>query len=510
VVENKSMKLGESLADVTNYHLEGDRDLEITGLTYDSRRVRPGYLFVAIKGHSANGHDYVHSAVQRGAVAVVAEDFGEIQGPVAKVRVPNSRLALSKMAVQFFCRPFESVNLIGITGTNGKTTTSYILESILHVSGAKPGVVGTVNYRIGEKNRAAPVTTPESLDLMGLLKEMADEGATHVIMEVSSHALDQKRTADCPFRVAIFTNLSRDHLDYHKTMDAYFEAKSQLFCGLRRGRPEFEPTAVINMDDPRGNILSALTDAAVVTYGLGDTCQVRAESVVADKAGIRATLITPEGQRPIQSRLIGRHNIYNILAAAAAALSLGVSLGAVVEGVARLNVIPGRLEPVANPRNLSLVVDYSHTPDALLKALEALRPYAEERLITVFGCGGDRDKGKRHEMGLVAGTHSDLVFVTSDNPRSEDPQSIVKAIEKGVQESGLKRMSRPINGPKTRSGYVLEVDRRKAIRMAVAAAGEKDVVLIAGKGHEDYQILGTERRHFDDREEAALAAREDR
>jgi UDP-N-acetylmuramoyl-L-alanyl-D-glutamate--2,6-diaminopimelate ligase len=484
--------------------------LEITGLTYDSRRVRPGYLFVAIKGHSANGHDYVHSAVEQGAVAVVAEDFGEIQGPVAKIRVPNSRLALSKMAVQFYCRPFESVNLIGITGTNGKTTTSYILESILQVSGAKPGVVGTVNYRIGEKNRAAPVTTPESLDLMGLLKEMADEGATHVIMEVSSHALDQKRTADCPFRVAIFTNLSRDHLDYHKTMDAYFEAKSQLFCGLRRGRPEFEPTAVINMDDPRGNILSALTDAAVVTYGLGDTCQVRAESVVADKAGIRATLMTPEGQRPIQSRLIGRHNIYNILAAAAAALSLGVSLGAVVEGVARLNVIPGRLEPVANPRNLSLVVDYSHTPDALLKALEALRPYAEERLITVFGCGGDRDKGKRHEMGLVAGTHSDLVFVTSDNPRTEDPESIVKAIEKGVQESGLKRMLRPINGPKTRSGYVLEVDRRKAIRMAVAAAGEKDVVLIAGKGHEDYQILGTERRHFDDREEAALAAREDR
>jgi UDP-N-acetylmuramoyl-L-alanyl-D-glutamate--2,6-diaminopimelate ligase len=219
--------------------------------------------------------------------------------------------------------------------------------------------------------------------------------------------------------------------------------------------------------------------------------------------------MTPEGQRPIQSRLIGRHNIYNILAAAAAARSLNISLDAVVEGVARLKVIPGRLEPVPNPRNLSLVVDYSHTPDALLKALEALRPYAEERLITVFGCGGDRDKGKRHEMGLVAGTHSDLVFVTSDNPRSEDPQSIVKAIEKGVQESGLKRMSWPFNGPRTRSGYVLEVDRRKAIRMAVAAAGEKDVVLIAGKGHEDYQIVGTEKRHFDDREEAALAARED-
>jgi UDP-N-acetylmuramoyl-L-alanyl-D-glutamate--2,6-diaminopimelate ligase len=246
-----------------------------------------------------------------------------------------------------------------------------------------------------------------------------------------------------------------------------------------------------------------------LTYGLGDTCQVRAESIVADNTGIRATLITPEGQRPIETRLIGKHNIYNILASAAAALSLNISLDAVVKGVARLRVIPGRLELVPNRRNLALVVDYSHTPDALLKALEALRPYAEGRIITVFGCGGDRDKGKRHEMGLVAGRHSDLVFVTSDNPRSEDPQSIVKAIEKGVQESGLKRMPRPVNGHKIQTGYVLEEDRRKAIRMAVAAAGEKDVVLIAGKGHEDYQIVGTEKRHFDDREEAALAAHED-
>jgi UDP-N-acetylmuramoyl-L-alanyl-D-glutamate--2,6-diaminopimelate ligase len=503
------MKLSEILAGMRDYHLEGDRDLEVTGLTYDSRQVRPGYLFVAIKGHSANGHDYVQSAVERGAVGVVAEEFGDIQGKAAKIRVPDSRRALSKMAVQFYCRPFESVDLIGITGTNGKTTTSYILESILRVSGAKPGVVGTVNYRFGEKNRAAPVTTPESLDLMGLLKEMADEGATHVIMEISSHALDQRRTVDCPFRVAIFTNLSRDHLDYHKTMEAYFEAKSQLFCGLQKDRPGFEATAVINMDDPRGKILGALTDARVLTYGLGDTCQVRAESIVADKTGIRATLITPEGQRPIQTHLIGKHNIYNILASAAAALSLNISLDAVVKGVARLRVIPGRLELVPNPRNLALVVDYSHTPDALLKALEALKPYAEGRIITVFGCGGDRDKGKRHEMGLVAGRHSDLVFVTSDNPRTEDPQSIVRAIEKGVRESGLRRMPRPVKGHKLQSGYVLEVDRRKAIRMAVAAAGEKDVVLIAGKGHEDYQIVGTEKRHFDDREEAALAAHED-
>jgi UDP-N-acetylmuramoyl-L-alanyl-D-glutamate--2,6-diaminopimelate ligase len=502
------MKLVQILSEMTDYDLQGDRNSEIRGLAYDSRRVAPGYLFVAIKGHSANGHDYLQSAVDRGAVGLVAESFGTLKGRAAKIRVPDSRLALSKMAVAFYRRPFEGLNLIGVTGTNGKTTTSYLLESILQVSGVKPGVVGTVNYRFGGKNRAAPVTTPESLDLMGLLREMADGGATHVIMEVSSHALDQKRTVDCPFRIAIFTNLSRDHLDYHKNMEAYFEAKSQLFRGLRKGKPGFEPTAVINMDDPRGRSLSTLTDAAVLGYGLGDACPVRAETILADKTGIRATLITPAGRRDIRASLIGKHNIYNILAAAAAALSLNIPLDAVAEGIERLRTIPGRLELVPNRRNLTLVVDYSHTPDALLKALEALRPFAEDRLITVFGCGGDRDKGKRHEMGLVAGRHSDLVFVTSDNPRTEDPQSIVAAIEKGIQESGLKRMPWPDKGRNTVSGYVLEVDRRKAIRMAVAAAQERDIVLIAGKGHEDYQIVGTEKRPFDDREEAALAARE--
>jgi UDP-N-acetylmuramoyl-L-alanyl-D-glutamate--2,6-diaminopimelate ligase len=502
------MKLGQILEGMTDYDFEGDRDVEITGLTYDSRQVLPGYLFVAVRGHSANGHDYLQSAVERGAAGLVAEEFGDIKGKAAKVRVPDSRLALSKIAAQFYCRPFDAVSLIGITGTNGKTTTSYILESILTVSGAKPGVVGTVNYRFGEKNRAAPVTTPESLDLMCLLKEMADEGATHVIMEVSSHALDQKRTVDCPFRVAIFTNLSRDHLDYHETMEAYFEAKSQLFCRLQKRGPGFEPTAVINMDDPRGKALTSLTDAAVLTYGLHEACQVRAESMVADKRGIRATLITPAGRRDIRSCLIGKHNIYNILAAAAAALSLKISLDAVAEGIEGLRVIPGRLELVPNRRKLTLVVDYAHTPDALLKALEAVRPLAEGRLISVFGCGGDRDKGKRHEMGLVAGAHSDLVFVTSDNPRTEEPRSIVTAIEKGVLESGLRPVSWPVKGDEKKSGYVLEVDRRKAIRMAVAVAEERDVVLIAGKGHEDYQIVGTEKRHFDDREEVALAAHE--
>ncbi|MGD2126521.1 MAG: UDP-N-acetylmuramoyl-L-alanyl-D-glutamate--2,6-diaminopimelate ligase [Desulfobacteraceae bacterium] len=502
------MKLGQMLKGLTAYDLTGDPELEIKGLTYDSRQVKPGYLFVAIRGHSLDGHNYLQSAVEKGAVGVVAESFNDFHGNVNKVRVADSRVALSKLAVQFYSSPFDGVNLIGITGTNGKTTTSYILESILTVTGARPGVVGTVSYRFSGKDHPAPVTTPESLDLMRLLREMADGGVTDVIVEVSSHALAQKRILDCPFRVGIFTNLSRDHLDYHKSMEAYFEAKGQLFRGLGKGQPGYGASAVINMDDPKGAAVAALTRANVLTYGLGGRCHVRADSISVDRTGIRARLITPAGERAIRSALIGHYNIYNILAAAAAALSLNIDLDSVAQGIEGLKVVPGRLERVQNSRALTLVVDYAHTPDALLKALEALKPYVEGRLITVFGCGGDRDKGKRYEMGLVAGEHSDLVFITSDNPRTEDPLSIVIEIEKGTQKSGLRLMEWPSNNHPKRSGYFLEVNRRKAIRMAVSVADKTDVVLIAGKGHEDYQIVGTEKRPFDDREEAALAAYE--
>ena len=386
------MKLGQILAGMTDYDIEGDRDSEIMGLTYDSRQVRPGYLFVAIRGHSANGHDYLQSAVDRGAVVLVAEEFGDIKGSAAKIRVPDSRLALSKIAVQFYSRPFETLNLIGVTGTNGKTTTSYILESILSVAGARPGVVGTVNYRFGGKNRAAPVTTPESLDLMCLLKEMADEGATHVIVEVSSHALDQKRTVGCPFRVAIFTNLSRDHLDYHKTMEAYFEAKSQLFRGLQKGRPGFEPTAVINMDDPRGKILSTLTDAAVLTYGLDEASQVRAESILADKTGIRATLVTPAGQRGIQASLVGKHNIYNSMASGIIARILEINKESIRSSLSDFQNIEHRLEYVANIHGVEYINDSKATNvNSVWYALESMsRP--------VIWIAGGVDKGNDYTM----------------------------------------------------------------------------------------------------------------
>ena len=500
------MKLGRLLKGITVYDLIGNAEIEIEGLAYDSRQVKPGYLFVALKGHRMNGHDYLRDAARDGAVAMVAEEFQDLKGNAAMVRVPDSRDALSKLAIQFYDQPFKGINITGITGTNGKTTTSYLLESILYSAGARPGVIGTNNYRFLDRTHTAPVTTPESLDLMRLMREMADGGATDVIMEVSSHALDQKRAADCPFRTGIFTNFSRDHLDYHGTMEEYFKAKSLLFRGLRKTQAGHGTSAIINKDDPKGKALIALTEAEVVTYGIGPGCHVRAASVSSDRSGLKARLITPAGEKVIRSPLIGEINIYNILAASAAAISMNIDLDIVAKGIERLERVPGRLELVKNDRGLAVVVDYAHTPDALLKTLKAVRPFADGRLITVFGCGGDRDKGKRYEMGSIAGENSDLVFITSDNPRTEDPLSIILQIERGAKKTGLIQREWSRHENSTGSGYFIEVDRRKAIQGAVAMANERDLVLIAGKGHEDYQIIGKKRISFDDRKEAALAA----
>jgi UDP-N-acetylmuramoyl-L-alanyl-D-glutamate--2,6-diaminopimelate ligase len=499
------MKLGQILEGLSRFELRGDPALEITGMAYDSRQVRPGDLFVAIRGHHADGHGFIEKAIEKGAAAVAAEKFTGHEAKAATILVPDSRKALSKLALAFYANPFKNITAIGITGTSGKTTTTYLLESIVKASGGEPGVLGTVNYRYSDKKIPAPVTTPESLDLIRLSREMVDHGVTHIVMEVSSHALDQGRTEDCPFNVAVFTNLSRDHLDYHKTMDEYFAAKSRLFKELRVDPSGRKSSAVINLDDPRGKDLAAMTRATVLTYGLGKECQVNAEAVLMDGKGLRFRLRTPAGETVVRSSLIGDFNVYNILAAAGAGLALNLPLEAVVQGIEALKAIPGRLERVENRRGLTLVVDYSHKPDALLKAMTSLKPYVKGRLITVFGCGGDRDRGKRYDMGRLAGEHSDVAFITSDNPRSEDPLSIVKEIEKGMLDSGLKK-----GGGNTHPGrgYFLEVDRRRAIRKAVAMAEESDVVLIAGKGHEDYQVIGSERRPFSDQEEAARAASE--
>jgi UDP-N-acetylmuramoyl-L-alanyl-D-glutamate--2,6-diaminopimelate ligase len=487
--------------------LRGDLSLEIEGVAYDSRNIRPGHLFVAVKGHAQDGHAFLREAADRGAAALVAEAFPDMTADAAMIRVPDTRKALSDIAARFFDEPYRNLDIVGITGTNGKTSTSYLLESILRTAGGRPGVIGTISYRYGETSRPAPVTTPESLDLMAVLREMADQDVTCVVMEVSSHALEQGRVRGCPMRVVVFTNLSRDHLDYHAGMEAYFLAKSILFRPREGGGVPGEGPAVINLDDPRGAELVSLSGRPVRTYGLQRHCDVRAEIMSEDRTGLRARLQAPEGTIEIRSSLIGRINVYNMLAAAGAALSLGVGLDEVAAGIERVRSIPGRLERVENARGLSLLVDYAHTPDALEKALGTVRPLVDGRLITVFGCGGDRDRGKRPEMGGIAGRLSDLVVVTSDNPRTEDPLEIIAQVEKGVRASGLPSLRNGAADLEGR-GYTVEPDRRKAIRLAVKAATRADTVLIAGKGHEDYQVLGAERVHFDDREEAALAAGE--
>jgi UDP-N-acetylmuramoyl-L-alanyl-D-glutamate--2,6-diaminopimelate ligase len=489
-------------------------ELEIQGIAYDSRQVRPGFLFVALRGHAMDGHRFIQDAIQNGAIAVVGEHFHGLDRshgggtPVAMFQVENSRQALARIAAAFFNRPFEGMNLMGITGTNGKTTTSYVLESILMAAGAKPGVIGTINYRYSDRIWPAPVTTPESLELMQTLRTMADSGVSDVVMEVSSHALDQGRVEGCPFRVAIFTNLSRDHLDYHGSMEAYFEAKSLLFRGLKEKGAGARTRAVINTDDPAGRRLAGIADVPMMSYGLSEICDVRAEQVRSSRRGLAARLITPAGNIDLEAALIGSFNLYNILAASAAALCLEIGLEAISSGIARLRGVPGRLEVVRNKRMLMIVVDYAHTPDALLKALTATRSLAEGgRLITVFGCGGDRDKGKRREMGALAGEYSDSVVITSDNPRTEDPEVIIAQIIEGIRETGLKNLGSSFSVGADKTGYIVEPDREKAIKKAIEIADKHDIVLIAGKGHEDYQIIGKTKRHFDDREIASEAAR---
>ena len=497
------MHLNKLIGNIIIKHASGGRNVEIPHINYDSRKVGPGDLFVAIKGHAQDGHAFIGDAVSRGAAAVLSEVTPEVavqkltrkpnQMPVF-IQVSNSRKALSQLAVTFYQHPFRTMNLIGITGTNGKTTTSYLLESILMAAGRKPGVIGTVNHRISDLRRESSVTTPESLDLMKILREMADQSATDVVMEVSSHALDQGRVADCPFRTVLFTNISRDHLDYHQSMDDYFKAKSLLFTNLENSNPDRPVSAVINADDPRGADLLALTAAETMTYGLNNSCDVTAKDVTVSRKGLRARLISKKmGWIDIRSSLIGHFDIYNIMAAASAAITLGVNFKTIASGIESMKGVPGRMELVPNARSLAIVVDYAHTPDALEKALGAAKQITSGRILTVFGCGGDRDTGKRNEMGHVAGRNSHKVFITSDNPRSEDPAAIADEIERGVIASGKKN-------------YVVELERETAIKMAVETALKEDLILIAGKGHEDYQIIGKTRRAFDDRLVAAQAA----
>jgi len=483
----------------------GPPDVEVTGLTYRSQQVKPGWLFAAIPGAKVDGRRFIPDAIENGAVALIVKDAPASLPPEIAIAVVNDpRRTLAKAAGRFFGHPSRKMEVVGITGTNGKTTIAFLVESILRKAGRNPIVIGTINYRLGELKRPAPVTTPESVDLQGILAEMLDMGADSAIIEVSSHALEQGRVWGLKFAARVYTNLSRDHLDYHGSMEEYFDAKSRLF--IDRQFADSGP-AVVNAEDEWGTRLLEKISYDAISYGIDTDANVKATRWNADESGISIRVLTPRWEDEIRSALLGRFNVYNILAAVAVAEALDVDPGAIKRGIESLTKVPGRLEPVPNPRGITVLVDYSHTPDALENALEAVREFTRGKLLVVVGCGGDRDRGKRPIMGKLAAQKADVAVITSDNPRTEDPLAIIKDILEGVDGTDSLKIE-PDQNPPDKRVYWVEPDRRKAIFGAIAAAREGDSVLVAGKGHEDYQILGERRIHFDDREVAREALEE--
>ena len=485
------MKLLDLFEGVPGLELGADPELEIRSLAYDSRRVEPGGLFFAIAGEKADGHTFIGNAVGRGAVAVVSERPAPRELRAPWVRAPKIRRALAEASRAFYGHPERRLRLVGITGTNGKTTTAYLVSSIFQAAGIAAMLFGTVEYRVGERRLPAGNTTPESLDLVSYFAEGERVGASAAVMEVSSHALAQERVWGFPFAAAVFANLTRDHLDYHGTMEEYFAAKRRLFEGLGAPPPAL---AVINVDDPWGQRLLELAPPRVITYGTGSEAAVRPKRSSQDASGWKATVVTPEGPLEIDSPLLGRGNLMNVLAAVATAQGLGVAGQKIQDGVRALSLVPGRFERVEAGQPFLVVVDYAHSDDALRQALSTARELTRSRLIVVFGCGGDRDRSKRPLMGEAAGSLADIVVLTSDNPRSEDPLAIMNDALVGVQKTG--------------KGCLLEADRALAIRQALERAREGDVVLIAGKGHETYQVVGDRTLAFDDREVARRTLKE--
>jgi len=465
----------------------------ITSVEYDSRRVRPGSVFVAMKGETSDGNRFIDQAISAGAVAIVSDSATEVPRPaVAWAQVLHGRRALARLSANFYKRPAERIANTGITGTNGKSTTAFLIESILKAAGRKTALVGTIEYHVAGKILTAPHTTPEALELNQLLAEGLGEGVTEAVMEVSSHALEQQRIFGIPFDVAVFTNLTRDHLDYHGTMEKYFHSKQVLFEGCGTDPPR---AAVVNIDDEHGRQLEKLSkkkSSVVLRYGLmsGD---FHAESVEVTPRGTRFQMITPAGKIAIWSSMIGHVNVYNVLAASAAGYARGCSPDAIAGGIFDLASVPGRFERVDCGQPFTVVVDYAHTDDALRNLTALARDFVARaglkgRVITLFGCGGDRDRAKRPLMGEAAGKGSDFVVLTSDNPRSEDPLAIINDAVVGLQKSGAK--------------YSMEPDRGKAIVVALEYASPGDIVLLAGKGHEKVQITKEGSIPFDDVEVA--------
>jgi UDP-N-acetylmuramoyl-L-alanyl-D-glutamate--2,6-diaminopimelate ligase len=482
---------------VTQAPAHGAGAPEITAVEYDSRRIHPGAAFVAVRGEKADGVDFVPQALARGAVLVVSEHAAGAGTTVPWIQVRDGRLALALLGAEVAGHPSREIPVIGVTGTNGKTTTTYLLAAVLDAAGRSAGVLGTVHYKIGQEAREAARTTPEASDVQSLLREMITLGNRSCVMEVSSHALALRRVDGMGFAAAVFTNLTRDHLDFHEDMESYFAAKRRLFEMLPPDSP-----GVINADDARAPALAAVCKRPF-TYGIQKPADVRPEHLAMDLTGVRFEAATPGGSVAVRSSLVGRPNVYNLLAATAAACAIGLPADAIGAGLSELRGVPGRFEVVsAAGDDVTVVVDYAHTDDALRNLLETARPLTDGRLVIVFGCGGDRDRTKRPLMGMVAARLSDVVVITSDNPRSEDPEAIIDEIKRGIPA-----------GEAAASGRVPDVvaivDRAEAIDRAVRAARAGDVVLVAGKGHEQTQHIGTQVVAFDDAEvsRAALARR---
>ena len=488
------MRLDEILQGIGIENISCGRGAEIAGVAYDSRKVLPGYLFVAMPGGNTDGHAFIQQAIGNGAVAVVCEkETAACQSmTVPIVRVADSREALAGIAINLYGRPSGSLCVIGVTGTNGKTTTSYLLKSVLESWGKKVGLIGTIQCMIGDEIYDSEHTTPEAPEFQGLLHKMLASGCTHVVSEVSSHALAQKRVDGTFFGAGIFTNLTRDHLDFHKTMEDYYSAKKRLFSELLEG------ASIVNYDDAYGRrLLSDLTNPPqrakkFYTFGLQNGPDLVAAEIEDSFHGLRFKINAGGGAYKVESSLMGLPNVYNILSAAGAALSLGVSWDLILKGIRDARPVPGRFEKVDAGQKFLAIVDYAHTEDALERLIYTARGLTEGKIITVFGCGGDRDTGKRPRMGAVATRLSDFVVITSDNPRSERPEAIISEVEAGA----VKR------------NYLIEPDRGEAIRRAVLLAADGDVVLVAGKGHESSQVIGGKSHKFSDREVLAKAIRQ--
>ncbi|AJY76364.1 UDP-N-acetylmuramoyl-L-alanyl-D-glutamate--2,6-diaminopimelate ligase [Paenibacillus beijingensis] len=491
------MRLKELASCILTSRIVGNQEAEIEGVERDSRLVKPGDLFLCLPGHTVDGHDFAQQAAAKGAAALVVERVLDVDVP--QLIVKDSRFAMAVLADYWYGHPSRKLNMIGVTGTNGKTTTTYLIERVLADAGTRTGVIGTIEKRYGGRTYPMSGTTPEALDLHRDLAAMAEAGEKCCVMEVSSHALEQGRVKGVRYRTAIFTNLTQDHLDYHHTMEQYAAAKGLLFSRLGNdyaASPEERRYAVLNADDPASKRFAELTSAEVVTYGVDRDADIRASNIRITAGGTSFTADTFAGSTDITLRMVGKFNVYNALAAIAAALIEGVPLDAIRLSLEAVPGVPGRVESVNEGQNFAVIVDYAHTPDGLENVLRAVKQFAGKRIICVFGCGGDRDRGKRPVMGEIASRYADYVVVTSDNPRSENPDKIMLDIEVGLQKASV---------PSSR--YALIGDRREAIKKAVEMASQGDVVLIAGKGHETYQIIGGVTYPFDDRQVAKDAIR---